>query len=72
MLELIEFASGVLELICSWRFWICFMIGLAVASAVSSSAADSMMGNLCAIAVIIVGSVVGWMWNRSKTGNRIL
>ena len=71
MLELIGLAGGVLELSCSWRFWIGFMMGFAVASAGSSSAAGSMMGNLGAVAVIVIGSVTGWMWNRSRTGNRI-
>jgi hypothetical protein len=71
MLELLEVVGGVFDLLCSWRFWICFMMALVVAKAISSSSGDSTTGIALAVTVMIVGVFGGWMWNKSATGSKI-
>ncbi len=71
MLELLELVGGFFELLFAWRFWLCFMIALAVAFAISSSSGDSTTGLVLSVVVVIVGVVSGWIWNKSATGNKV-
>ena len=71
MLELLEVVGGIFELVCSWRFWISFMIAFVIVTAISSSSVHSATGTVLGVIVMIVGVFGGWMWNKSATGSKI-
>ena len=71
MLELLELAGGLLELLFAWRFWLCIMVAGAFAVAIFSSSGGSTTGSLLSVVVVIVGVVIGWIWDKSATGSKV-
>jgi hypothetical protein len=62
MMALIELVEGIIELWCSWRFYLCLAIGLGVAVLLHHIVRDEGWVYFISVPLFVVALVSGWRW----------
>ena len=66
MLDLLELISGIGELLCSWRFYLCLFLSFAVVGLVYWLIPDRSICLAVSIPVAVIGLVTGIVWQIRK------
>jgi uncharacterized membrane protein YfcA len=62
--SIIETVVDIAFSLSNWRFSVCIFVGIALAFAVASSISVEPLRWILAVAVVIVGIVIGWRWDK--------
>jgi predicted branched-subunit amino acid permease len=62
MMALLELIEGIVELWCSWRFYLCLAVGLGVAVLLHHLVPDQGWVYLMSVPLVIAALVGGWRW----------
>jgi hypothetical protein len=62
MMALLELVEGIVELWCSWRFYLCLAVGLGVAFLLHHLVPDRGWVYFISVPLVIIALVSGWRW----------
>jgi hypothetical protein len=64
-MTLLEVIDGIVDLVCSWRLYLCLGIGVGVAALFHASFPDRVWVWFVSVPLVVTSFIVGWRWQEA-------
>lgn len=68
MLDLLDLLGGILETLCSWRFYMSVAVSLVMVGVIYLSPLDELIRFWTSIVIVVLGVIGGFVWEYKATG----